>query len=140
MRQSFTESVGAMDQVAEYLEQLNMIDRQEAAFRAALEDLSMREFRLLAAIANEPLILKKVGAQRAVSGQGTGRMVERLRQRGLLNVERYSRDKRAKLATITEAGEIMLGRGAMVLANLLDTESGLNNNGLDRADRIAQRA
>lgn len=124
--------------LGQYLEHLNKIDQDQALFEERLKVLTMREYRMLADIAKTPMIIKAVADRRAVAAQGVGRQLDRLRERGLIAVERYERDKRAKIATATDAGRELLGRGETILAEIVGSAD--DGGGLDGADGVAQRA
>lgn len=93
-----------------YLEQLNDIDHNEAAFRDLVDEITMREYRVLAMVQQSPMILKEVASHRSIAAQGIGRLVERLRKRNLLKVERNPDDKREKLVSLTPSGYAMVSR------------------------------
>jgi DNA-binding MarR family transcriptional regulator len=105
--------------VEKFLHQLKIMDHREAAFRHLVDVVSMYEFRVLAMIANEPLILKSMANERAVAAQGIGRLVERLRQRGFVKVERNDRDRREKVVKITISGRAVLRRCHKAIENVL---------------------
>lgn len=123
--------------IASYLDLLNQFDRRAAEFEAEMIELSLHEYRVLAAIAREPLIIKDVAHKRSVAPQGVGRQVERLRARGLVSVERYERDKRAKIARVTETGRATLDRGETILERVLSRP---DESRVYSADGVAQRA
>lgn len=79
----------------------------------------MYEYRVLALVSEDNLILKDVAGQRHVSAQGVGRLVERLRRRGFLKVERNPRDRREKIVTISVSGRAVLNRCHKAMESVL---------------------
>lgn len=96
-----------MSLVSEYLENLNEISRHDALFRALIKEVSMWEYRVLYLVRKKPLHLNAISSTRLIAQQGVGRMCERLRKRGLLDIQRDPRDKRAKLVQLTTKGAIL---------------------------------
>lgn len=99
-----------MSKVKQYLSHLDEIDRHEAAFRGMIADVTLGEFRVMALVNENPLRLKSMASTREVAAQGVGRVCERLRKRGLVQVARYQRDKREKHVTLTDEGKDTLKR------------------------------
>jgi DNA-binding MarR family transcriptional regulator len=90
--------------VNDYLELLNEMDAVEQAYRKASPSLSLKEFRVLNLVDANPLHLNKISGTRSVAPQGIGKLCARLEKRGLLQIERDRRDKRAKNISLTPAG------------------------------------
>jgi DNA-binding MarR family transcriptional regulator len=95
------------------------LDQTQAEFRAAVDDVTMNEFRILAMIHEKPYILKDVAKKRTVARQGIGRTVESLRKRGFLKVQPYPADKRCKIVNLTIPGKAILARCDVVLKKIL---------------------
>lgn len=122
-----------------YLMHLDVIDHVQAEFESRMRGASLREVRLLDAIGRQPMIIKAVADKRAVAPQGVGRQLQRLQGRGLIAIARYERDKRAKIATITDAGREIIARAESILLGLVG-DLPLHGDGLDGAEGVSKRA
>lgn len=101
--------------VKTYLKYLEDIDLIESNFRKASLGISIREYRVLAMVEEQPLNLNNISRARSVTPQGIGRTCARLAKRGYLKIERDQRDKRAKRVTLTTEGIELADRCRAVL-------------------------
>jgi DNA-binding MarR family transcriptional regulator len=105
--------------IDEYLDKLKQVDVHESLFKYADPGCTFHEFRLMDMIAGGDFRLKDLSGKRAIAPQGVGRMCKALEKRGLVVVQKDSRDGRARIPTLTKYGESIETRARLLLRRLV---------------------
>jgi len=94
-----------MKSVSNFLKELNEQDKIEAKFRRSMGECTLIDFRVLSSVSHTAKRMSDLSDMRGTARQGIGKVCQRLHQQGYVNIERDSRDGRARLVTITQEGK-----------------------------------